>query len=132
MQSMVCVLLRILAGWRNQIFSRRSVLCLCKSYSVLTACIASLLQNQAYPVFSRTNPGHAYTRLRPYRLPRQFHPKGTLLCGHRLSQTPLHRGFEFKFKNTSYYSQHYSNSAVTIQIRGTIQNIRYYSNSEYE
>ena len=61
-----------------------------KSYSVLTACIASLLQNQAYPVFSRTNPGHAYTRLRPYRLPRQFHPKGTLLCGHRLSQTPLH------------------------------------------
>ena len=39
---------------------------------------------------------------------------------------------EFKFKITSYYSRHYSNSAVTIQIRGTIQNIRYYSNSEYE
>ena len=33
---------------------------------------------------------------------------------------------EFKFKITSYYSRHYSNSAVTIQIRGTIQNIRYY------
>ena len=27
-------------------------LCLCKSYSVLTACIASLLQNQAYPVIT--------------------------------------------------------------------------------
>ena len=37
-----------------------------------------------------------------------------------------------KFKITSYYSRHYSNSAVTIQIRGTIQNIKYYSNSEYE
>ena len=37
-----------------------------------------------------------------------------------------------KFKITSYYSRHYSNSAATIQIRGTIQNIRYYSNSEYE
>ena len=58
-------------------------LCLCKSYSVLTACIASSLQNQAYPVFSRTNPGHAHTGLRLYCLPRQFHPKGTLLCGHR-------------------------------------------------
>ena len=85
------MLLRILAGWRNQNFSRWSVLCLCKSYSVLSACIAGLLQNQAYPVFSRTNPGHAYTGLRLYRLPRQFHPKGTLLCGHRLSQTPLSR-----------------------------------------
>ena len=27
-----------------------------------------------------------------------------------------------KFKIMSYYSRHYSNSAVTIQIRGTIQN----------
>ena len=35
-------------------------------------------------------------------------------------------------KISSYYSRHYSNSAVTIQIRGTIQNIKYYSNSEYE
>ena len=58
-------------------------LCLCKSYSVLTACIASSLQNQANPVFSQTNPGHAHTGLGLYRLPRQFHPKGTLLCGHR-------------------------------------------------
>ena len=58
-------------------------LCLCKSYSVLTACIASSLQNQAYPVFSQAKPGHAHKGLRLYRLPRQFHPKGTLLCGHR-------------------------------------------------
>ena len=65
-------------------------LCLCKSYSVLTACIDSSLQNQAYPVFSQANPGHAHKGLRLYHLPRQFHPKGTLLCGHRLSQTPLH------------------------------------------
>ena len=43
-----------------------------------------------------------------------------------------HGNSKFKFKITSYYSLHYSNSAVTIQIRGTIQNIRYYSNSEYE
>ena len=65
-------------------------LCLCKSYSVLTACIASSLQDRVYPVFSQTNPGLAHKGLRLYRLPRQFHPKGTLLCGHMLSQTPLH------------------------------------------
>jgi hypothetical protein len=35
-------------------------------------------------------------------------------------------------KFTSYYSQHYSNSAATIQISGTIQNTGHYSNSEYE
>jgi hypothetical protein len=29
----------------------------------------------------------------------------------------------------SYYSRHYSNSVVTIQIRGTIQNTEYYLNS---
>ena len=49
-------------------------LCLCKSYSVLTACIASSLQNQTDPVFSQANSGHAHTE--------QFHPNGTLLYGH--------------------------------------------------
>ena len=42
---------------------------------------------------------------------------------------------EFQILNlkfTSYYSPHYSNSPVTIQIRGTIQNTEYYLNSEYE
>ena len=37
-----------------------------------------------------------------------------------------------KFKILSYYLQHYSNSADTIQIHSTIQNIMYYLNSEYE
>ena len=35
-------------------------------------------------------------------------------------------------KFMSYYSPHYLNSLVTIQIRGTIQNTGYYLNSEYE
>ena len=67
-------------------------LCLCHSYSVLTICITSSLQNQANPVSSLAISSHAYTGLRLYRLPRQFHLKGTLLYAHRVLYKRRYQG----------------------------------------
>ena len=44
----------------------------------------------------------------------------------------LQTNSNLQFQIFSDYSQHYSNLEGTIQIHGTIQNTKYYSNLEYE
>jgi hypothetical protein len=80
----VRVIHRIFARWWDQRFSQKWDLCLCRSYSVLTVCITSSLQNRANQFFSLTIPSHDHTGLRLYRFPRQFHPKGTLLWANKV------------------------------------------------
>ena len=71
-------------------------LCLCKSYSVLTACIASSLQNQANPVFSKLTPAtrtqDSGSTVSPGSSTRREH----FSADTGLSQTPLSRLNESK------------------------------------
>ena len=69
--SWVCwlIFLRIFCRLARPIFQPVVRLCLWQSYSVLTVCITSSLQNQANPFFSLANPSLTHTGLRSIVFP---------------------------------------------------------------